>query len=145
MATDTLLLGAVEFTDFSAPAEMPFGGRQAMAIHKLPGGKRVIDTLGPDDADYSWSGEFFSNDAYTKALTLDGMRRAGQPIPLIFGGQFYLVIISEFTPHIARYPVHVKYSITVVVAESPMSGALDAVMAGIDAMVSGDLAGAMAL
>lgn len=145
MTTDILLLGAVEFTGFSAPADMPFGGRHAMAIHKLPGGQRVIDTLGPDDADYSWSGEFFGNDAYAKALTLDGMRRAGQPVPLIFGGQFYLVVISEFTPRIARYPVHFKYSITVVVAESPMSGALDAVLSGIDAMVAGDLAGAMAL
>lgn len=145
MTTDILLLGAVEFTGFGAPADMPFGGRHAMAIHKLPGGQRVIDTLGPDDADYSWSGEFFGNDAYTKALTLDGMRRAGRPVPLIFGGQFYLVVISEFTPRIARYPVHVKYSITVVVAESPMSGALDAVLSGIDAMVAGDLAGAMAL
>lgn len=145
MATDTLLLGAVEFTDFSAPADMPFGGRQAMAIHKLPGGKRVIDTLGPDEADYSWSGEFFGNDAYAKCLLLDGMRRAGQPVPLIFGGQYYLVVVSEFSPKIARYPVHVKYQITVVVAESPMSGALGAIVSGIDAMVSGDFSSALAL
>jgi hypothetical protein len=124
---------------------MPFGGRQAMAIHKLPGGQRVIDTLGPDESDFSWSGEFFGDDAYGRALILNGMRRSGQPVPLIFGGQFYLVVISEFTPKLVRFPVYVRYSITVVVAENPMAGVLDAVVSGIDAMVSGDLATAVTL
>jgi len=35
-----------------------FGGAQMMAIHKLIGGQRVIDTLGPDDENISWTGRF---------------------------------------------------------------------------------------
>ena len=59
---DTLTLGGISFDGFSTPSHMGAGGKQAMVIHKLPGGSRVIDTLGPDDENISWSGEFFGND-----------------------------------------------------------------------------------
>jgi hypothetical protein len=43
-----LTLGGIVFDDFSTPSAMGAGGKQAMVIHKLPGGSRVIDTLGLD-------------------------------------------------------------------------------------------------
>jgi hypothetical protein len=139
MANDVLILGGVAFTDFSAPDKMPFGGKQAMAIHKLPGGKRVIDTLGPDDADYSWSGQFYGNDAYSTSLLLDAMRAAGEPVPLTWGGQFWMVLIADFQPRVVRLPVLVEYSITVVVSESPMQGVLGSVFGTIDQLIGADL------
>jgi hypothetical protein len=60
MSTDTLTLGGIVFDDFSTPHHMPLGGQQAMVVHRLPGGSRVIDTLGPDDDDYSWDGTFIA-------------------------------------------------------------------------------------
>ena len=47
MPLDVLLLGPIAFADFATPDCAPFGGRQQMAVHKLIGGQRVIDTLGP--------------------------------------------------------------------------------------------------
>src|SRR6266566_9840017 len=103
--TDVLTLGGITFDGFSPPDAMGAGGKQAMAVHKLPGGARVIDTLGPDEDNISWSGKFFGNDAYAKVLALDGMRAAGQVISLVFGGQFRSVIIDHFSYKLRREPV----------------------------------------
>jgi hypothetical protein len=46
--SDTLILGGIAFDSFSTPSRMGAGGKQAMVVHKLPGGARVIDTLGLD-------------------------------------------------------------------------------------------------
>lgn len=139
MANDVLSLGGFIFTDYSPPSSMPAGGRQAMVVHKLPGGARVIDTLGPDDADIHWEGTFFSDTAYSDALLLDAMRADGQVLPLTFAGQFRLVIISDFVYRIRRLPVWVEYSITCTVYQNPMQGNLGAVSSSIDALVSADL------
>lgn len=140
MAIDTLILGPVVFTDFSPPSLMPFGGQQAMVVHKLPGGSRVIDTLGPDDMDIRWHGRLWGDDAYSMALTLNALRRAGLPLPLIFGGQFYMVLISEFTCEIERLPLDCLYEITCVVTNINTFSALSSA-----ALAAADLAAAALL
>lgn len=139
---DTLTLGGVFFDGFSTPPNMPFGGRQTMVVHKLPGGSRVIDTLGPDEANIAWSGFFFGNNAYSTALTLDGMRASGLVYPLSFGGQFRSVIIESFIPIIRRIPVWVDYSISLIVYQNPSLGNLAGVSTSIDALILSDLGAA---
>ena len=78
MALDVMILGPFVFTDFAVPDRLPFGGKQHMTVHKMPGGSRVIDCMGPDDDDRSWSGILWGDDALAEALTLDAMRRAGE-------------------------------------------------------------------
>lgn len=143
MALDQLILGGVVFDNFSTPSSMMGGGRQAMVIHKLPGGSRVIDTLGPDDADITWDGQFFSDDAYDKALLLDGMRAAGDVIELTWGGQFRQVIISNFIYRVRRLPVWVSYEITCVVYQNPQLGILIPSISTFDTLVSIDLSSAI--
>jgi hypothetical protein len=58
LATDVLVLGSLAFDDWSTPSKMGYGGRQMTAVHKLPGGARVVDTLGPDEKDIQWTGTF---------------------------------------------------------------------------------------
>jgi hypothetical protein len=144
MATDVLSLGGFVFEnfEFAPPAAMPAGGRQAMVVHKLPGGARVIDTLGPDDADIAWNGFFFSADAYTNVLALDAMRTAGQVVPLTWGGQYRSVIISDFQYLVRRMPNWVAYSISCTVVQNPMQGNLSPVPSSVDDLVSSDLASA---
>ncbi len=143
MAQDVLILGPVAFTDFSTPSHMPFGGEQAMVVHKLPGGSRVIDTLGPDDMDISWHGRFWANDAYQTALLLDAMRRAGQVLPLSFAGQAYLCVIREFEAQIERLPQDILYRICVVTVTNA-TGAVSGAIGGA-ALAAADLAAAMAI
>ena len=111
MSSDIMILGGVVFDGHDAPSGMPFGGKHAFEVHKLPGGRRVVDLLGPDEMDIAWSGHFYGDDAYDKAMILNGIRIAGAPVPLIYAGQFYQVLISEFTPTIRRMPVWVEYRI----------------------------------
>ena len=143
MATDQLILGGLTFDDWSTPERMPFGGKQAMAVHKLPGGSRVIDTLGPDEMDLTWSGAFWGDGTYETALALNGMRQAGQPVSLSFAGQFYEVVIADLHVDICRYPLHATYSLTCVVSSSPMAGILGGVTSSIDTLVAADIATAL--
>src|SRR6516225_3750884 len=116
---DQLTLGGFVFSGFSPPDLLPLGGHQAMTIHKLPGGARVIDTLGRDDDDISWRGTFFQNDAINVCVQLDAMRKAGSLIPFIAAGQSRQVVISHFLYSIRRYPMWVEYIITLVVYQPP--------------------------
>ena len=120
------------------------GGNQAMVVHKLPGGSRVIDTLGPDEANIVWSGKFFGNAAYATALALDGMRAAGQVLPLAWGGQFRSVIIDNFIYKVVRMPTWVKYAISCTVYQNPALGNLTQSTSSIDTLVSSDLSTAAA-
>ena len=96
MADVTLLLGPVVFQDFEVPSGVNFGGRQRLVMHRLPGGSRVIDALGRDDAQISFSGIFSGSDATLRARSLDQLRVAGIALPLTWDVLFYTVLISEF-------------------------------------------------
>jgi len=96
----SLTLGPITFTDFELPARIVFGGRQRLAVHQLPGGARVIDAIGRDDAPLSWSGIFTGPDATARARTLDLMRTEGQAWAALWDDFSYTVIVAEFA---ARY------------------------------------------
>ena len=111
MATDFLVLGGIVFDDWSTPDRMPFGGAHAMAVHKLPGGSRVVDTLGPDEADIRFTGLMYDNNAIGVAETLDALRLNGTQVPLIFAGRFYLVIVARTKVDIRRFPQLIAYDV----------------------------------
>jgi len=79
----SLILGGFTFIDYAIPEEVPQGGEHHLVVHKLIGGNRVIDAMGPDDADISWSGRFQGPTATPKANALDPLRRAGAQLPLV--------------------------------------------------------------
>ncbi len=91
-----LLLGPVTFQGFEVPARISFGGAQRMAVHRLPGGARVIDAMGPDDAPIIWSGAFSGADAADRARLIDLLRVEGLPLPLAWDAFAYLVVIARF-------------------------------------------------
>ena len=143
MPTSTLILAGIAFDSFSTPRRIPAGGNHAMVIHKLPGGSRVIDTLGPDEADIFWEGQFYGDGAYAIALALDAIRTAGQVVPLSFGGQMRQVIIAQFGYELRREPVWVEYHIVCTVYQNPMQGVLSALpVASVDTLVGSDLTSA---
>lgn len=140
MPTDQLVLGGIVFDDFSTPSHMGAGGKQAMVVHKLPGGARVIDTLGPDEDNIAWVGEFFGNDSNANVKALDAMRISGQILSLTFAGQFRSVIIDTFTYRWRRFPNWAEYAISCVVYQNPSAGILGAVPTTVDALVLSDIA-----
>jgi hypothetical protein len=96
MADTVLLLGPVVFQEFEIPPSINFGGRQRLALHRLPGGARIIDALGRDDAQITFSGIFSGSDATLRARILDELRASGMPLPLTWDVFFYTVMLSEF-------------------------------------------------
>ena len=96
MSDVALLLGPVMFQDFEVPSGINFGGRQRLALHQLPGGTRIIDALGRDDAQISFAGIFRGSNATLRARMLDELRIAGATLPLTWDVFFYTVLISDF-------------------------------------------------
>ncbi len=90
-----LILGGVTLEGFEIPGGLRFGGKQALAVHKLPGGTRVVDAMGPDDADLAWSGVLSGSAAADRARTLDLMRISGQVVPLAWDAFYYSVVIRR--------------------------------------------------
>lgn len=145
MATDQLILGSLIFDDWSTPSKAPFGGKQAMALHKLPGGARVADTLGPDEMDIPFSGMLWGDSAYATAMALHEMRAGGQVQALAFAGLFYQVIVAESHVEWVRYPNYGNYNFTCVIVGNPMAGGLGAVVSTFADLVSADMSTAMNL
>jgi len=142
---DTLTLGGIAFDGFSTPDAMGAGGKQAMVVQKLPGGSRVIDTLGPDEDNIVWSGKFYGNDTEGKVLSLDGLRAAGQVLSLTFAGQFRTVIIDHFSYRWRRFPVWAEYQISCMVYQNPSLGGLGGSLNSIDTLILADLSLAVGL
>jgi hypothetical protein len=95
MPVSYLLFGPVLFQDFELPASITWGGAHSLAIHRLPGGARIIDAMGRDDADITWSGIFSGEDASFRARALDLMRAEGSVWPLTWDSFFYSAIIAR--------------------------------------------------
>ena len=100
--SDYLLIGPVLLQDFELPERISWGGAQRLAVHRLPGGRRVIDSMGRDDADITWTGVFSGADAGLRARTLDLMRADGGLWPLTWGSYFYSVVVARFDAEYAR-------------------------------------------
>ena len=97
-----VLLGPILLQGFEIPQQITWGGRQKLAIHTLPGGDRVIDSLGRDDIDISWSGVFSGPTASSRARTVDRMRADGATWPLTWSTFFYSVVIKSFAVDYTR-------------------------------------------
>ena len=134
-----LILGGIAFldSDYSVPEKVPFGGKQTIAKHKLIGGYRVLDAMGVDDCDIKWSGRLQGAQATAKALAIDAMRQAGQPVSLTWDQFTYTVLIEEALFEFER-PYQVLYRISCITQTSP--GGPTNFASTLDGLVSSDLA-----
>ncbi len=141
-----LLLGPILFQDFELPERISWGGAQRLAVHRLPGGVRVIDALGRDDAEIAWSGVFSGAGAGVRARAIDLMRAQGAVWPLVWDSFFYSVVIARFEADYAHANwIPYRLACTVLrdeaeaLVETVVSLAADALndLASADAMGSG--------
>lgn len=143
MPVSYLLLGPILFQGFELPGSITWGGAQSLAIHRLPGGNRIIDAMGRDDADITWSGVFSGRDATFRARALDLMRADGSVWPLTWDSFFYSVLIARLDiDH--RRPNWLPYRISCTVMRDEAASLLMAPIT-FAASVARDLAVATAL
>ena len=138
-----LTLGGVAFQDMEVPEKISFGGRQNVAVRQLIGGGRVVQTLGLDDGRISFAGIFSGSDAVTRAQMLDAARALGAPLPLVWDGFFYTVILDEFCAEYRKTNL-IPFSVSCLVVSDPLAS-LAAVAAPVANLIGSDLAAAGAL
>jgi hypothetical protein len=137
MPDPVLTLGPVVFAGFEVPETLRFGGRQRLSIHRLPGGGRVVDAMGYDNNDVTWSGVFSGADAAERVRVLDLLRVEGAALPLFWDGFFYTVVIARFDTEY-RNPHWLPYKISCAVVRDESLATVQAV-AGLAASVAADL------
>jgi hypothetical protein len=130
-----LQLGGVTLQGFEVPGRVSFGGAQALAVHKLPGGVRIIDAMGRDDADLAWSGVMSGGDASDRAKLLDAMRAAGALLPLSWDQFFFSVIISRLKLDYCS-PWWIYYEITCKVLQDKAQAGADIFISAASAIAS---------
>ena len=113
----SLTLGTITFQNFEIPTKINFGGEQALSVHQLVGGQRIIDAMGRLDDDIEWSGIFFESTATERAQFLDQMRSSGNTFPLSFGQFNFNVIIRDFKCSFER-TYQIPYSIKCTVIQN---------------------------
>jgi hypothetical protein len=140
MSDFSLTLGPVAFVGFELPSSITLGGRQRLAIHRLPGGLRIIDALGADPADLAWSGIFTGPDAADRARTLDTLRVAGQTLLLAWDAFLYSVIIENFQADY-RSPWWIPYRLSCSVLQDEAANVVTAALS-LAPTITGDLTAA---
>jgi hypothetical protein len=126
MSDFSLTLGPVAFAGFEIPSSITLGGRQRLAIHKLPGGIRIIDAMGPDPADLAWSGIFTGPDA-DRARILDTLRAAGLQLLLTWDAFLYTVVIDSFEADY-RSPWWIPYRVSCAVVRDEAAALVTSVL-----------------
>lgn len=109
-----LVLGPLVFRGFEVPERIRFGGGQRLAVHALPGGGRVVDAMGAEEAPIEWSGVFSGPDAALRVRILERLRRGGGVLPLSWEGWRYSVLIERVTVE-ARNPAWIPYRLRLCV------------------------------
>lgn len=139
-----LVLGTVAFQDWEIPETMPFGGSHLLRSHRLIGGKRVIDALGPDEAPLRWRGRFRGPLARLRERQLDTMRRSGKEYVLTYETFVYRVVIADFRTDAENFH-EIPYEITCEVIEDLVAASVGGLLTSLEESVTGDLADALGL
>ncbi len=126
--------GPFQFQGAEVPEQIQFGGQQMLCTHKMIGGLRVVDAMGPDDVPLTWSGIFLYNEGGARARFLDYLRRSGLLCQVAWGDFQYNVVISEFKADFKK-PFWIPFTITCeVVQDQTNSIALPPVQSPEDAL-----------
>ena len=120
MNATRLVLGPIAFRDFEVPERITFGGTQKLAVHELPGGGRIIDAMGAQNADLVWSGIFSGADATERVRLLDGMRLSAAEVLLSWDVFAYTVIIERLEAEYAS-PWWIPYHLTCKIVQDPIA------------------------
>lgn len=131
----TVVIGGISLSEWEIPEKINFGGKQKVVVHKLIGGSRVVDAMGPDPTDVTWSGRFRGPSAVTRAQALDAMRAAGAEVPLFYLSTFVTVVITDFRADAERF-YEIPYTITCTVVSDAINDALGPIVPGLDSIVS---------
>ena len=132
-----LIIGNLVLQGYEVPSRITIGGAQAVTIHKLPGGGRIIDAMGLDDGAISWRGIFVGPTGAQRARSLDIMRVQGNPQVLSFGDYTFNVIVVHCEYDYQDRGAVINYRVRMEVLPDPSS--LATTSPDLDLALQGDL------
>jgi hypothetical protein len=140
-----LIVGDFEFSGLEVPESVTVGGKQQLVVHKLVGGKRVVDVMGVGYDNMSWSGWFTGATAGDRVTELETLRDLGNPLTFNMDGYYFSVVIQHFS---ARFDFVYRryYTIDLLVIarlDSPITG--NALSGTLDALINSDVGEALGL
>jgi len=140
-ASGPIVLGGMVLTGIEVPDRLRVGGRQALLVHRVIGGGRVVDALGNDPDRLELSGRFMGPDAQARAQTIERMRGAGVPVAFSGAGLSGMVWVAQFEYAYEAKGAICSYRLTLERAVDPpvVSGGLGA----LSTMIGGDAAQAV--
>lgn len=106
-------IGTVTLTGMEVPSRLTVGGGQALVIHRLIGGDRIIDAIGNDPDRIELSGTFIGPTAQERAQLIQSLRQAGKPVPFSAAGLSWQVMIRYFRYDYTAKGAVIPYSLQI--------------------------------
>jgi len=145
MKPDTYMqLGDMQLSRYEVPESIGFGGEQALAVHELTGGRRVVDAMGRQDRPLEWSGLFIGENASERARYLNALRIAGKQVNVSWAEFAYKVVIRSALLEYRR-AYEIPYTISCTVIEDLTIPVFELTASSIDSAISDDMDAANAL
>ncbi|VVQ19890.1 hypothetical protein [Pseudomonas fluorescens] len=140
-----LIVGDVEFAGLEVPESVSIGAKQKLVVHKLVGGKRVVDVLGLDYKNIQWSGWITGATAGDRVTELETLRDAGQPLNFNMDGYYFSVLIEDFDARF-EHAYRRYYSIDLLVVSRLDAPITENALAGtLDALINSDVGESLGL
>ena len=140
MPDTSIQLGDFTFADFEVPEELPFGGEQALGVHKLIGGQKVVDAMGWFPRDITFSGRFRGPDATDRARYVQSLFN-GQSLTFVWDDFRYQVVGKTFDPIYQRF-YEVPYTLTLEVVSDLTAPITVVPSTSVDDQVNADVSSA---
>lgn len=115
-----LIVGDLVLQGHEVPTRISIGGLQTVKVHKLPGGRRIIDAMGADPGAISWHGLFVGPTAATRARTFDVMRQQGTPYALSFGDYTFTIVIVQYEYDYRDRGAVISYRVRAEIVPDPL-------------------------
>jgi len=90
-----LSLGKFNFKDYEIPERIEYTTQDNIVEHKLPGGVKQIDNLGPDPGDIEFSGILLGSNRTQRQQQLEAIRTKGAIVPLIWSTEHRDVFVRH--------------------------------------------------
>ena len=107
-----LVIGGVALSGLSAPSTAPFGGKQSLARHELPGGVLVLNAMGYYPRNIEASGILMGNAAVATGRRLVALVQSGKAVTCTWGDFNFRVLLEEVDCDYQRLGWEIPYKIT---------------------------------
>jgi hypothetical protein len=92
-----VVLAGLALQAFEIPEVITAGTRQQMAVHRLPGGARVIDCMGADRDQITWSGVLLGAGCGARSRQIELLAGSGKQVSLVWQDNVSTVVVDRYS------------------------------------------------